>query len=97
MKIKETRTITSEKVISLCINNQYYTCGTNAEYEKMLDMCNYKEATVELLLTVAGDIWEHSNKEKILYSYGCSEKEVLENILYGLINDCCYTTVEIIE
>ena len=97
MKIKETRTITSNEVRSLCIKNEYYTCGTCNEYENMLSMCHYKEATTELLLKVAQDIWEHSSQERILYQCGCTEKEILENLLYGLINDCCYTTVDIIE
>ena len=92
MKLIETRRIDTGRVRSMCINNDYYTRGTCKEYDNMFKMCANCS-----VLTIAKDILEHSDKEKLKYTYGCSETEVLENICFGLINDCSYTCVEIKE
>ena len=93
MFLKETRRIDTDNVRSLCIRQDYYTRGTNEEYCKMFDMCKAGFG----ILAIASDILEHSNKERLMRQSGCSEKEVLENICFELINDCTYTTVSIEE
>lgn len=90
MKLVETRKIETGKVRVMCIRNNYYTCGTNEEYDKMFQTCESGD-----VLAIASDILEHSNKERLIHQSGCSEREVLENICFGLINDCSYTCVEI--
>lgn len=91
MTLKETRTLESAKVRSLCIRNQYYTCGTNAEYTAMFEAV---EAGCSIL-TIATDILEHSNISKLQQQSGCDYVELLECICFELINDCCITTVHI--
>lgn len=91
MKLIETRRIDTAKVRAMCIRNDYYTNGTNAEYEKMFQKCELNFDILE----IAQDIMEHCNKEKFLNTYGCTETEFLENICYNIVNDCCYTCVEI--
>lgn len=91
MYLQETRKIDVGKVRAMCIRNDYYTCGTNEDYDKMFQKCR---SNCDVLL-IASDILEHSNKERLMNQSGCSEKEVLENICFGLINNCSYTCVEI--
>lgn len=91
MKLIETRRIETGKVRQMCIREDYYTQGTVDEYCKMFQKCELDFPILEIAI----DIFEHSDKEKLLH-YN-SEKEILENICYGLINDCTYTCVDIEE
>lgn len=91
MKLVETRRIDISKVRSMCIEYGYYTCGDVIEYEKMFQKCGLAFPILE----IAQDIMEHSNVDKFLQMYGNDEKDFLECICYNLINDCCYTCVEI--
>lgn len=91
MYLQETRRIDTGKVRAMCIDNDYYTQGTCEEYDKMFKMCDSGCG----VLAIASDILEHSNKQRLVNRYGCSEREVLENICFGLINDCSFTCVEI--
>lgn len=93
MYLQETRRIDTDKVRALCIRNNYYTNGTNEDYSKMFQKCGLNFG----ILAIASDIFEHSNKERLMQESGCSKKEVLENICFELINDCCYTCVSIEE
>lgn len=93
MKLVETRMFNTDKVREMCINNDYYARGTNEAYYNMFCMCENSCNVLE----IAKDILEHSDKEKLMYRSGSTEKEVLENICYGLINDCSFVCVEIEE
>lgn len=89
-RLIEQRIIDTDKVRGMCINKGYYTSGSIEDYSKMFQKCKLNYHIIEIAI----DILEHSNKEKLIYEYG-NEKEVLENICFGLINDCCYTCVDI--
>lgn len=91
MKLIETRIIDTAKVRAMCIKNDYYTNGTVEEYNRMFNKCDLNFGILE----IAQDIMEHCDKEKFLYAYGGTEAEFLEAICYNIINDCCYTCVEI--
>lgn len=92
MKLVETRRIDTSKVRALCIRDNLYTCGTVDDYCKMFQKCELDFRIIE----IAQDIFDHSNKERLIQQCG-SLKDALENICYGLINDCCYTCVDIPE
>lgn len=52
--------ISSDKLRSLCIENHWFTCGTNHQYEKVFEM-NEQGASIEQLATV---IWLCSDEEE---------------------------------
>ena len=91
MKLIETRKIMTSKVREMCIRNQYYTSGTNEEYDKMFQKCQLDYSILE----IAKDIFEHTDINLHMYQVGCSERELLESICFNLINDCTYTLVDI--
>lgn len=93
MKLVETRRIDISKVRAMCIEHDYYTNGDVYAYENMFHKCELGYSILE----IAKDIMDHSNVKKFLHSYGCDEKDFLECICYNLINDCCYTCVDIEE
>lgn len=66
MKFTETRTLSASKLRSVCIEHDWYTCGTTEEYcrlfAKLTDCCGFPEhMTTEKLVEIAEDIWEHSH------------------------------------
>lgn len=87
MKVKEIRKIDFEKVRAMCISNDLYDCGTNADYNHLLlvlcDRC--QNVTTAKIIEIAEDILIHSDSEIELTS-----------IMYMLANDCCYTTFEVV-
>lgn len=65
MNYIETRTLSADDLRALCIRNNWYTRGTNAEYEALFDSlydedgCNLN-LTTEKLAEIAENIMEHS-------------------------------------
>lgn len=62
MKITEKRTITRSALRNLCVEKDWYTYGTNEEYDNILNFVASNEMTTENIAKVATDIFEHSNK-----------------------------------
>ena len=77
MKIKEFREWAMEDVRRECVENNWYTHGTNKDYDKMLAFVSAKEPTNANMLKVASDILEHSTTE-----------DSIDFILYCISNYC---------
>lgn len=65
-KYIETRTLDSTKLRSLCIEHDWYTCGTNEEYAKLFARLHDEDGcpenmTTDKLAEIAADIMEHSD------------------------------------
>jgi len=62
----EVRTLQASDLRRLCIEKDWYTCGTNAEYEHLLiDLAQNKENLTTLdIVKIAEDIQEHSTLEE---------------------------------
>ena len=90
MELIEKRKIDTNQVRAMCIQNDYYSRGTNAEYSRMFQMCESDQE----VLAIAADIFEHSDTDKLVSRYG-GKKEALENICYCILNDCSYICVDI--
>ena len=83
MKFKETRSMSATKLRSVCIEHNWYTCGTNAEYgrlfDKLTDECGFPvHLTTEKLVEIAEDIWDHSE----ITEY------TIESVLFELAKNC---------
>ncbi len=98
MKIRETRSLAWEDLRAFCISRDYYTLGTNKDYEalhSMLPEVQYMEgrrksphATAKDLMKVAKDIMDHSNPAyfKIMD---------LETLVFVICKECCVTRFQI--
>lgn len=53
--------LTAEAVRSVCVEHNYYTRGSNDDYENMFEMCGY--VTPDTLEAIATDIYNHSYTE----------------------------------
>ena len=76
MTIKEKRTITVGDLHYLCNKRQWYTYGTNEEYENLFarlkENGEYIHLTTEKLQEIAEDILSHSKTEYSLVEIMCS-------------------------
>lgn len=100
MKIKETRYLYWEELRAFCIRRDYYTLGTNEDYEalySMLPEVQYREGrrksphvTAKDLLKVAKDIMDNSNP-------ACFEIIDLATLVFLINKECCVTTFKIEE
>lgn len=95
-KIIETRKIFWNDLRNLCIRNNWYTCGTVQEYQKMLNMCKKDNITTNDIVTIAQDIMDHSNKEeneeRELTSY-CFEVARIATTLFEEVEDVDTVTI----
>ena len=74
MKIKEIRFTTPDKLRALCVEQGWYTCGSNADYEALLNSTidfrhnRMQHLTTQRLQKMAENIIAHSDPESI----GCT-------------------------
>lgn len=69
-RYKEIRTLSWSDLRTLCINHNWYTSGTTAEYENLLSLTEKKNITTEDIVIMATDIMNHSvDKDRTLKSY----------------------------
>lgn len=79
---KEIRTLTACTLRSLCISENWYTSGTNTEYENLLSMTEKDNITTDDIVEMATDIIEHS-EEAVKFYKECA----------GLTLSDCYTHI----
>lgn len=92
---REIRRIDSSTLRSLCIRENWYTGGTNAEYCNLLDMTNKDNITTDDIVEMATDIISHSGEamKELKKSCGLSDGECYTHVMF-LIAEKCYTYFE---
>ena len=76
-----------DKVRRMCIDNDFYICGDNEDYSKMLTyVTNHEEPDEDDLLTVASDILRHSDED-------VKENFTVKDIVEVLLNTAGHITV----
>lgn len=93
MKIKETRQWQWLDVRKMCIQHDFYTCGNNQNFDWLYRFISTHKPTTTNIYKAAKDIVKHSD----LRSYGQSEKENIESVMFALMNDCTCVFYEIEE
>ena len=95
MEMKVTRKCFADKVRQMCINHNYYTQGDCLAYDRLLQFVDKDlDANNEVQMTeVAQNIYNHSNINKMMEEYNCTEEDILVGILFNLYNDCTMTFV----
>ena len=63
MKIKETRTLYASDLRTLCIRENWYTCGDNDAYENLMSRCFCENLTTDIIEDIARDILGHSETD----------------------------------
>ena len=65
---KETRMMSSEDLRNLCIRQNWFTRGTNEEYDKLLAMTKKENITTDDIVEMATLIVEHSVEQFELFT-----------------------------
>lgn len=86
----ENRLFFSDSVRNLCIRENWYTAGDCKDYDAMLRYVDENNGTLEAIKYVAEDIYNHSTSSEW---DGYSKQDILENIAFHLVNDCCKTFI----
>ena len=83
MKIETRRYWDHTYVRELCIRNNWYTCGDNTAYQKMLDYVDNHKPTPTSIYKVALDIKSHSNiDESVCHMMDDIEKYCVNTFYY---------------
>ena len=96
MTVKEIKRIDTNKLRQICINNNWYTKGSNADYLKMFKMCDKENITTNQLFKIAKDIYIHTDIDEA--EEGCSRDysdndNILNMMIY--VNDSTYVFYKI--
>lgn len=96
-KVNVTRKLFWDDVRQVCIQNQYYTRGTNEEYMDLFNIIrSFSTVDDTQLFIVAQDIYNHSDVERIMNEGGVDECGVMESILFNL-TEVTHTFYEVAE
>lgn len=93
MRIHEEKVWSLNKVRLMCINHNYYTCGDNEDYSKMLNFVSTHQPTKMNIYKVAKDIVKHSDLE----GYGQSETENIEGVMFDISAEAVSTHYQVEE
>ena len=85
--IVEAVRICTDDVRNTCIKENWYTRGDNEAYNRMFKMCR-NPYSVQLLYSIAKDIYEHSDKE-YWEGYSDNDDECIMQVMWTIRNDCC--------
>ena len=78
---------TASKVRTVCVHNDFYTCGDNDEYDKMLTyVSNHESPDEDDLLVIASDILRHSDE-------AAHHHFTTASLVEALINGACTIVV----
>ena len=86
----ENRILHADKVRELCIRQNWYNAGNNQNYDDILEYAEGHNGTLEDIRYIAEDIYNHTVSDD-WDSY--NKKDILENIAFHLVNDCCTTFI----
>lgn len=82
--IKEFRKISKGAIRELCIKREWFTCGDNEDYEKLMKYGEKKNITTKDLEEMANIIIEYSDEDSLDY-YS------VEDVMFDLACECVST------
>lgn len=94
MKVQEIKKLSSWDVMCMCIKENFYTAGTNDEYQNFLNCVDNFEVNPLNIYQLALDIYNHTPLD-YWNPYGIGKKQALEHIMF-LIGERVTVTYEIV-
>lgn len=94
---REVRRLTRTDLRALCIRENWYTGGTNAEYYNL--MCkvdNMYNVSTDDIVEIATDIIEHSETAKADFEEATGGEDFYTHVMF-LVAEKCYTFFERID
>ena len=94
---REIRKLSSSSLRALCIKEDWYTGGDNAEYYNLMrKVDNMYNITTDNIVELATDIIEHSATAKADFEKATGGEDFYLHVMY-LIAEACYSIFEIAE
>lgn len=90
---KEIRKLSSSELRALCIEQDWYTGGTNEEYYNLMSMTEKENITTDDIVEIATDIIEHSDTAKVKFEKLSGGEDFYTHVMY-LIAEASYTFFE---
>lgn len=90
--MKTTKKIFTDDLRYLCVSKDYYTCGDCKAYEELFDYIRDRDLTDSDIIAIVDNIYDHSDVDKMMREYGCSENDVFNSIYFEvgrLVNWFC--------
>lgn len=75
------RRIFRDELRRLCINKDWYTCGSIKAYDNLFNMLHVDMDDTEII-GICIDIYDHTDVEEIASNDGVSCEDVFDNIVY---------------
>ena len=89
---KTMKVFRSDKVRLTCIAHDWYTCGDNEQYSRMLRAADLVQGEdLKHIESIARDIYSHSDVERMYH--GENETSVVAMMMSVLIDNCVETYV----
>ena len=86
--MKEIRILSKSKLRDLCIENRFYTCGSDLDYKKMMRRADYfSNITLDEISLLAIDIVKHS--DNLFEVFGLSKRDSIKCVASLILNNCC--------
>lgn len=82
--VEEIKSWMPERIRQCCIDYQWFTCGSNAAYEILLDYVRDHKPTLDNLFHTACFIYQNSIWEKEIENSRYTKDEVIESIMFHL-------------
>lgn len=90
---KEVRQLSASDLRALCIEENWYTGGTNEEYYNLMTKTEKENITTDDIVEIAGDIVEHSETARKQFEQSTGGEDFYLHVMY-LIGRKCYTFFE---
>ena len=81
-----------DDIRAMCIREHFYTCGTCADYEIMLNFVSKNDPTPENIYTVADNIALHSSWDDDNWTH----TEKVENVAFCIVNNAIRRWCELV-
>lgn len=87
--MKEFRVLSKNKLRELCIQHNFYTCGSDPNYEKLFRLADFGcNPTLNEILDLATYIFKHSGDIFPCEIFGLSEHDSIKTIASLILNSC---------
>jgi hypothetical protein len=76
-----TKRIFRDELRTLCVKEDWYTCGDIDAYDNLFNMLHRDMDDAEIV-GICVDIYDHSDVERFSKEYGVSYEDIFDNIVY---------------
>lgn len=89
----------SDHIVKMCIDEGFYSCGTNTDYDSMLSFVDDHKPTYENIYKVAYDITMNTDSKLMNDNSAADIREFIQNVMFiicrNVVIDCFVPAAEV--